>query len=230
MEIDKKIFVFAGVITIILFGLIYIANELLNYKREATLNELRDDVIDDLENMKAFTAISGLIGEEENCNILQSQLKFFDKSIWDLGIKLDSYEEASRNIFGNPYYEKQKKRFIVNQILYLSILEKMKKTCNTKTPVTLIYFYANKKDCLSCDDQSFVLTDINKEYDEEIAVFSLDTDIEVMGTQVLQDYYNITKTMLPCTIIENKLNCGLMDKKTVIKHICKEGTLSVCHT
>ncbi len=228
MEIDKNFFIIAGIITLALFGLIYVANSLLDYQRESKLNDLRDEVIDELESMKAFTAISTFLGEEENCDILQKQLKYFDKSIWDLGLKLDSYEEASRNIFSNPFYEKQKKRFIVNQILYLSMLEKMKQTCKSETPVTILYFYANSKDCKNCDDQSFVLTDINKDSDEEVAVFSLDTDIDVVGTEVLMDYYNISKDSLPCTTIDGNTICGLTDKKEIIKEICKKENLTLC--
>jgi len=226
MAVDKKIFVTAGIITIVLFGLIYIANDLLNYQRVSELEKLRDEVIDELENMKAFTAISDFIGEEENCDILQTQLKYFDKSVWDLGKKLDSYEEASRNIFVNPYYKQQKKRFIVNELLYLSMLEKMKKTCNSDMPITIIYFYANAKDCSDCDAQAFVLTDINNEIDEELAIFSLDLDLDLIATNVLAEYYNIS--FLPCTVIESNVQCGLQDKKTIINHICEKTKISLC--
>jgi hypothetical protein len=228
MEIDKNLFFIAGIITVTLFGLIYIASELLNNQREAKLNDMSDEILNELENMKAYTALSNILGEKENCGILQSQLKYFDKSIWDLGIKLDSYEEASRNIFADPYYQKQKKRFIVNQILYLSMLEQMKQTCNTTKPVTILYFYANSKDCTNCDDQSFVLTDINKEADEEIAVFSLDTDIDIVGTEVLMDYYKINKGSLPCTVIEGNATCGLKDKTMVVSQICSMSNISIC--
>jgi hypothetical protein len=230
MEIDKNLFIIAGLITICLFGLIYVANVLLDYQRESKLNDLRDEVIDELENMKAFTAISSLLGEQENCDILQTQLKYLDKSIWDLGMKLDSYEEASRNIFSNPYYEKQKKLFVVNEILYLSVLEKMKQTCNTTKPVTILYFYANAADCRSCDDQSFVLTDINKEAKQEIAVFSLDLDLEVIGTSVLAEYYKLDKQELPCTVINGKPKCGLRDKSAVISEICLFNNITLCNT
>jgi len=226
MAVDKKIFVTAGIITIVLFGLIYIANQLLNNQRETELEQLRDEVIDELENMKAFTAISGLIGEEDNCDILQAQLYYFDESVWDLGKKLDSYEEASRNIFVNPYYKQQKKRFVVNELLYLSMLEKMKQTCNSTTPVSIIYFYANAKDCPDCDAQAFVLTDINNEIDEELAIFSLDSDLDLIATNVLAEYYNIS--YLPCIVIEDNVYCGLQDKKTIINYMCEEIELELC--
>ena len=52
-----------------MFGLIYVTSEVLNTTREDKLNTLRDEVINEIENMKAFTAISDLIGESENCEI-----------------------------------------------------------------------------------------------------------------------------------------------------------------
>ncbi len=226
MEIDKKMFVLAGLVTLVLFGLIYIANELLNTQRERKLEQLREEVIDELEYMKAFTAISDLVGEEGNCDILQTQLRYLDKSVWDLGKKLDSYEEASRNIFDNPFYKTQKKRFMVNELVYLSMLEKMKEKCESEKPVTLLYFYANAQDCPDCDAQSFILTDLNKEIDNELAIFSLDSDIELMATNVLIEYYNITN--LPCVVIEEEVYCGLQDKRTIIKNICLDTNISAC--
>jgi hypothetical protein len=228
MEIDKNLFIIAGLITLCFFGLIYVANVLLDYQRETRLNDLRDEVIDELESMKAFTAISSLLGEDENCEILQKQLRYFDKSIWALGIKLDSYQEASRNIFTNPFYQKQKKRFIVNQLLYLSVLEKMKQTCNSTLPVTILYFYSNSNDCQDCNDQSFVLTDLNKDADEEIAVFSLDTDIDLIGTEVLMEYYSLNKEQLPCTVIDGDIKCGLRNKREIVSEICVNQNISVC--
>ncbi|MBT3721198.1 hypothetical protein HN789_03630 [archaeon] len=226
MEVDKNIFWIAGIVTLFLFGLIYFTSEVLNTSREAKLNTLRDEVINEIENMKAFTAISDLIGESQNCELLETQLNYFDKSIWDLGKKLDSYESVSKNIFDDPFYKTQKKRFNVNQIFYLSVHEKMKRSCNTSLPVTIIYFYGNSKECSDCDAQSFVLTDINKDIDEEISIFSLDVDLDVMAIAVLKEYHNVTN--LPCTVIEGKTYCGIKDRKEILNLICTKTNLSVC--
>lgn len=226
MEVDKNIFWIAGLVTLVLFGLIYVTSEVLNTTREDKLNTLRDEVINEIENMKAFTAISDLIGESENCEILETQLNYFDKTIWDLGKKLDSYETVAKNIFEDPYYKTQKKRFNVNEIFYLSVHEKMKRSCNITTPLTIIYFYGDSTECGDCDAQSFVLTDINKDIDEEISIFSLDVDLDVMGTEVLVEYYNITN--LPCVVIEGKSYCGLKDRKSIMNILCEEANITIC--
>jgi hypothetical protein len=226
MEIDKNMFWIAGIITLVLFGMIYMVSEILNYNREMKLDILREEVINEIENMKAFTAITELLGESQNCEIFQTQLRYFDKTIWDLGKKLDSYESVSKNIFEDPFYKSQKKRFNVNQLLYLSIHEKMKNTCNTKLPLTIIYFYGDSKYCNDCDAQSFVLTDINKDIDEELSIFSLDVDLDVMGTEVLRNYYEVDD--LPCMVIEGTTYCGIKNRREVIEILCSEANLSLC--
>ena len=75
MEVDKNIFWIAGIVTLFLFGLIYFTSEVLNTSREAKLNTLRDEVINEIENMKAFTAISDLIGESQNCELLETKMQ-----------------------------------------------------------------------------------------------------------------------------------------------------------
>ncbi len=226
MEVDKNMFWIAGLITLTLFAMIYIASEVLNSSREEKLTSLRDEVINEIENMKAFTAISDLIGETENCEILEKQLNYFDRSVWDLGKKLDSYESASKNIFDDPFYKTQKKRFNVNQIFYLSIHEKMKRSCDTKIPLTLIYFYGDSVQCPDCDAQSFVLTDLNKDIDDEISIFSLDVDLDVMGTEVLESYYNVTS--LPCVVVEENTYCGIKNRKQITEILCNEANISIC--
>lgn len=226
MEVDNNIFWIAGIITLFLFGMIYTVSEILNYNRETKLNVLREEVINEIENMKAFTAITELLGETQNCEIFETQLRYFDRTIWDLGKKLDTYESASKNIFEDPFYKSQKKRFNVNQLLYLSIHDKMKKTCNKTVPVTVLYFYGDTKDCSDCDSQSFVLTDINKDINEEISIFSLDVDLDVMGTEVLKKYYNVSS--LPCMVIEEETYCGLKNRREVISILCSKANISLC--
>jgi hypothetical protein len=230
MAVKKRIYLLALFITVLIFLTIFGTSEYLNIKRESKINELRDEVIDEVENMKAFTAITSLLDKGNNCGILQTQLTYLDKSVWELGKKLDAYEQASKNIFTDPFYKKQKKRFIVNQFLYLSVHEQMKEECNTDIPVTILYFYANSKDCSDCDAQSFVLTDINEDIDNEISIFSIDSDIDIIATEVLIDYYNLSRKNLPCTIIQDQVHCGLQDKTTITKRICDLSTnLSICY-
>lgn len=226
MEIEGKIFWTAGIITLVIFSAIYLISEVLNYERETKLDNMRIEVLEEIENMKAFSAITTLLEGGQSCKIFQTQLKYFDRSVWDLGKKLDSYRQASKNLVEDPFYLQQKKSFMVNQILYLSIHEKMKSSCESSLPLTIIYFYGNSTGCHDCDAQSFVLTDINKDIDTEISIFSLDTDIDIMATKILYDYYNVTE--LPCTVVAGEPYCGLKNRNEMIKVLCTKEKLTVC--
>ena len=105
------------------------------------------------------------------------------------------------------------------------MLQNMKQWC-TFNQTTILYFYKKKEDCPDCDAQSFVLTDLNKEIDQEIAIFSFDSDLELPSVSVLESFYDIGP--YPCLVVENMTYCGLHDKDDLIDIICKHDDISLC--
>jgi hypothetical protein len=56
----------------------------------------------------------------------------------------------------------------------------------------------------------------------------LDTDIDLIGTEVLMEYYSLNKEQLPCTVIDGNIRCGLRNKREIISEICLTQNISVC--
>ena len=167
----KKRILFVGfLITLLIFITIYFTNIILNKQREDAIDERMTSLIENYEEMQTLSMMSNLFGEEGTCLIMQAQLLNMNKEIWETGRKIDQYRTITEEFMDDPFYLEQKRRFNLNEALYFSLLEQMKKSCEVNQ-TTLLFFYQKKENCPDCDAQSFVLTDIRHEFDEELAIF-----------------------------------------------------------
>ncbi len=225
MVINKRIFVIAGIITILLFISIYSLNFYMNTQREQVVVDRMEQILDEYQEIQALSLMSDAFGKEMTCLSLESTLSHLDKTLWDTGLKIDKYREVTEQFITDPFYLNQKRKFNRNEVIYLSMLENMKEACNINQSV-LLYFYRKKEECADCDAQAFVLTDLNKEIDDEIAIFSFDTDLELPSINALAIFYNITS--YPCTVVEDHTYCGLHNKNDIEDILCSYRDHSIC--
>lgn len=225
MEVSKKIFISAAFITAALLLVIYYFNFFLNTQRERVVTERMQEILDEYQEIQTLSLMSNVFGREKACISLESTLAHLDKTIWDAGIKIDRYRQVTEEFTKDPFYVRQKKNFNRNEVVYFSMLKEMKDWCLFNQTIVL-YFYKKKEDCPKCDDQSFVLTDINKDIDAEIAIFSFDVDLGLPSVDTLQLFYNITS--YPCIVVEESTYCGLYDKNNLLRILCSHKNLSVC--
>ena len=148
-----------------------------------------------------------------------------DKTLWDTGIKIDKYREATERFITDPFYLDQKRKFNRNEIVYFLMLQNLKQWCEFNQTI-ILFFYKKKEDCSDCDAQSFVLTDLNKEIDSEIAIFSFDSNLELPSIRTLELFYNITS--YPCLIIGENTYCELHNKDNLIGMLCDYKEISLC--
>ena len=225
MVANKNIFIVAAIITILLFISIISFNLFLNTQRERIVIERMEQVLDEYQEIQALSLMSEVFGKEMTCLSLESRLAHMDKTLWDTGIKIDNYRKVTEKFITDPFYIDQKRKFNRNEIIYFSMLQNMKQWC-TFNQTTILYFYKKKEYCPDCDGQAFVLTDLNKEIDSEIAIFSFDSDLELASVHTLELFYNITS--YPCIVIEGATYCGLHNKNRLVDLLCDYKELSLC--
>jgi hypothetical protein len=221
MAIDKKLFIIAGIITVTLFILLYSFNIYLSSIRERSLTDKMSVVIDQYEELQTLSLMSDVFGKESTCVGMQTMMAEMDKSLWDLGIKIDKYKSITNEYLNDPFYLDQKKKFNRREVLYYTLLKDAKKSCDFKT-TTILFFYKKAEECKDCDAMSFVLTDLKKDVNGEVGIFSFDGNLDLSSIDILTDNYNITS--YPCIVIEDYTYCGLHNKDELIKLICKEET------
>jgi len=225
MVANKKIFIAAAVITIMLFLSIYSLNLFLNTQRERVVVDKMEAILDEYQEIQALTLMSDVFGREMSCLALENTLSHMDKTLWDTGIKIDQYREATEKFITDPFYLRQKEKFNRNEVIYFTMLQNMKQWCQFNQ-TTLLYFYRKKEECDNCDAQSFVLTDLNKEIDPELAIFSFDSNLGLPSVNTLELFFNITS--YPCIVVEGNTHCGLYDKDELIDVICEYKNISLC--
>jgi hypothetical protein len=225
MVANKGIFIAAVIITVMLFISIYSFNLFLNTQREQAIIDRMEEVLDEYQEIQALSLMSDVFGKEMTCLSLKNRLAHMDKTLWETGLKIDKYREVTEKFITDPFYINQKKKFNRNEIIYFSMLKEMKDWCEFNQTV-ILYFYRKKEFCSDCDAQSFVLTDLNKEIGDEIAIFSFDSDLELPSVKTLELFYNITSH--PCMVVEDDTYCGLYDKNNLVDVICKYRDISLC--
>jgi hypothetical protein len=225
VAIKTKLFVLALVITVFLFGSFVFVNSVMENKRESFIESGMQETENNANELETMLIMGDVYGDKMTCMVFTEKLKTLDKSIWNLGLKIDEYRQAGQDIFENPWYLSQKTLFNQQEVLYLSLLKKSKQKCGFKTPIVL-FFYQNSVDCRKCDDQSFILGDIRRKEGNDIAVFSFDVDRNLTTVNLLKDFYGVNQ--LPCLVIDDKTFCGIQDRSTIIKTVCQNANITDC--
>ncbi len=218
MEINKSIFIIAFLITLFLLMLMLLIGSNMNNQRYKYINTKFSELYTSFNEMQTFFLMAETFGDEMACLTFEKKLKEMDKSIWELAVKIDQYRIATEEFQKDKYYLEQKRAFNENEIFYLTLLKNLNERCSFDQSI-ILFFYQNSADCKKCDDQSFVLDDINKQYDDDVAIFSFDMDLNISTAELLKEYYNVDK--LPCIVIENGTFCGIRSKDFVLKKLCE---------
>lgn len=224
MAVEKKLFVAAGIITVALFILIYSLNIFIASGREKVLSERMDIVIDQYEEMQTLSLMANSFGSNSTCLALQGSLAAMDKTIWDLGTKIDNYRKITEEYLKDPFYIEQKTKFNRRELLYYLLLKDTKARCGMGSP-TILFFYKKAEECSNCDAMSFVLTDVKREA-KDISVFSFDSNLGISSVATLEKYHNVTS--YPCLVIEEHRYCSFYNKDRLIDTICREKNFSLC--
>lgn len=224
MAVKKRIFLIAFLVTVFILGIILLIGNILNTERKNTVQD-QMKVINDLNELQVYSLMTDVYGDKMACIAFKKKLQDWDKTLWDLGLKLESYRVASEEFQKDPFYKEQKRLFNENQVLYLMFLTKVKKECNLDQTI-ITFFYRNAQDCKKCDDQSFILTDIKLELEDNVSIFSLDMDLNITNIELLKEYYGVEQ--YPCIVINEKKYCGIQDRAFIMKKICPPD--GICDT
>jgi len=223
MAMKKNLFLIAFLITVCLLSVILIIGNFMNNSRKTYVSD-QMQIITDVSELQTYSLMTDVYGDKMACVAFKQKLQQWDKSLWDLGLKLETYRTATEEFEKDQFYLDQKKKFNENEVLYLMFLTKVKKECQLNQDI-ISFFYQNSYDCKKCDDQSFILTDIKQDLGEHVSIFSFDADLNITNTKILMDYYDIKQ--LPCIVINEEKYCGIQDKKFILQKLQEEKNASL---
>lgn len=223
--IKKLIFITALFITLFMVTSVVLVGLVMGDARESKINEMSAELIQNLNEMQTFTLMAETYGDEMACLAYKSKLQELDRSVWDLGMKIDQYRVASEEFQTDPFYVSEKEKFNENEVMYMMLLRKIQDSCAYNQSV-ISFFYRKSEECSKCDDQSFVLTDLKKMAPKELSIFSYDVDLNLSTVNLLKEYYEVDQ--YPCVIIDDVKYCGIQDKGFIVGKLCESYPLSIC--
>ena len=217
MTLDRKLYLLAFLITSFLLASLFAIGAVFNTRRESRINSMVDEAYGNLRDMQTFMLMTDVYGTEMGCLAAQSKLQQLDQSIWDLGVRIDRYRVATEEFQRDSFYLDQKKVFNENEFLYLLLVSQLKRNCAQNSSVVL-FFYRDSHTCPKCDDQSFVLSDIKRDAEDQVLIFSFDMDLGLTTLNLLAEYYGLDA--YPCLVIGEQRHCGMQDREFIVQQLC----------
>lgn len=162
--------------------------------------------------------------DEVSCDIIK---RLYYTSIHNLDesrIKLENYENAGR--VKVEEYKRLKKHYANVQITYWMLANKINSICKENMN-TILFFYAEKKICPSCEDQGIHLSYVKQKLKDDVLIFSFDA-LNEGASRLLMQKYDIRLKDLPVLII-NEQKYNYSTNSEIFKILCNNGIKnSVC--
>ncbi len=197
---DSKKYLFAFLITALIFGTAIFASTKLNDKKVADVRAIEDRVaLDILSSETQFALLA-----ETSCRDIGPG--FLSKELGPLGEKL-SYAENT-NGFNEEDVESLKNSYFLLEIKDYLLMKRLTEKCNIK-PTFILYFYSTKDKCEDCEKMGFVLTEMRNRY-PDLRVYSFDYNNDLGAIDTLVSIYKV-KDELPAIIVNGTPYYGYRD-------------------
>ncbi len=197
--LNKHKYILTFLITAVIFaGMLYV-NSLLDEKRFGDVKAVQDQIsLDLLSSETQFDLLKEASCKSVNNSILSQEIN-------SLAGKL-SYLEANDRGERSDELSYLKKYYSLLQIKDSLLTEELAAKCKTK-PISILYFYGDKKDCTECESMSYVLTYLREQY-PEMRIYAFDANLDLSAIETLKSIYGITATKLPAIVYKEESYVG----------------------
>ena len=187
---DPKKYLFAFLITALIFGTAIYVSSTLSDKKLDNVRNIEDRVaLDILASETQFALLS-----ETSCRDIGPG--FLSQELGPLGEKL-SYAE-NQDGFDTEDIELLKRSYFLLEIKDYLLMKQLTQKCNIK-PTFILYFYSTNDKCEDCEKMGYVLTALRDKY-PELRVYSFDYHYDLTAIKTLTNIYKI-KSNLPAVVI-----------------------------
>lgn len=208
-KIETKKYVTAFVITaIVFFGALIVSNRFQN-KRLSEIKSIENKISLDLLSSETQFALL----KESSCRAIDHSTAFSEE-LNSLAQKLSYMEETLGE--ENSEVVDLKKYYSLLQIKDYLLVKQVKEKCGVK-PITVIYFYSNKGDCVDCKREGFVLTKLREEF-PELRIYAFDYNLDLSAVKTMKSIQGVRNT-LPALIIWDENYYGFKSTENIEKII-----------
>lgn len=212
-----KIYLVAGIISLLIFSLgltLGIITDNERFRWVETANREQEVEYQSLQFQSMY--ISSLKVDNESCAVISAAI---EDVLSDYGYSLEKLQQYQKDSNMNQKdYEILQRKFVIDNLRYWLLAEKMKDICDTDS-VNILYFYSSKN-CDICPSQGVLLTYYKKKLNDKLLVYPIDLDLEDKEPLIslLRRQYKIYSS--PTLIIEGKKYEGLKEKEDLGNIIC----------
>lgn len=201
----------------VLFGL-WVGQEKVT-ELEQTTASLKSSI----ETAELQFALLDVLEPDVACNYLVSTANDLGKKSDELALEVERYESTQK--INERDFQSLKKEYTATLIRNWVTLEKIKDACESSY-TTILYFYSNN-DCSKCKDQGIVLTYIKDKLEDDVMIFALDTDLNLMTVNALKESYGIGE--YPSMVIRDSKYSGFISTEEITSVLCNGNkALSIC--
>ncbi len=209
MKQKRILYIYAGILTIILYGLGIISGFYISHMVSTPppdLGKLENDIKNlqkDTSNLQLQQLYLASSKDEIGCKLLISDLSRINSNLEYFLSRLPQKLEAYEKYGTDPNYQEIKRAYMLVSLKVWLLSLTTKQKCG-KDIMPILYFYS--KNCEDCIAQGNVLDMVRGNF-SNVAVFTIDSDLNETIVNVIREAYNITHT--PSLIIGDKAYSGL---------------------
>ncbi|MFH8080558.1 MAG: hypothetical protein QXO84_01625 [Candidatus Aenigmatarchaeota archaeon] len=202
----KKAYLFAAILSMILYLLGIYTGILLQKNVEASIERRLKEIEKNIENTQLEYLYISNFGEKIPCNSLKMMVDETNKRLWDIGKELEKLESNESK------FMETKKQYMLLSVRAWMLNVYLKERCKDDSLI-LLYFYSIP--CDDCIKQGKILDDVRDNiFKERMKVFVLDAGLGLPIIDTIKKSYNVTTT--PFIVFENKTFSGLTSKEEII--------------
>lgn len=206
-KVDWKYLVMTVVITSFMFGAIFLAGIQLNdFKTDDLRNDMRKIEVEQRSQSLGLQLTQNVEGG--NCESMQRWVNDSVPKLENLRKKVAAYENSNK--LGGEEETSLKKRYMNLLIQNLIEVRTLEKNCESGI-VDIIYLYADDSDCETCQDQATILTHLRNEYEGNLAVYPLDTELDMKHINFIESYHDVNE--YPVLIVDGEVYRGFQSKE-----------------
>ena len=210
-EIKKYRYLFAVLLTVLVFTLGVLGSNLIDDKRQS---ELRSSLQKDTTDIQSKQLLTRYLEEKESCEL---QLQGLTEIIEGYNSRLErvqSYED--RSFFQEDEFQNIRRSYAISGLEYWMFAGKIEENCEDYNANTVLFF--TEEDCEECEIQGQTLSDIKRIYGDQVLIFSVYTDIKDSMTDLLQNQYDVEA---PPTLVINQNHTvrGIQSRSNITEHM-----------
>lgn len=215
---SKHLYVFLISSIIFLFGVL-IGAQVEQLRIESLENRFQEENIKYEEIQAEIDYINFLVDKETNSNICPTLTDSYLESVKNLDdsvFSLENYKSTAE--FKKEEYESIKTQYFNLEMRYYILAEKINTLCDNSFD-TILYFYGDNKECPECEDQGIYLDYVKKKYQDEVMIFSFDSQSSSDVVKILVTNNNVSIDNLPKIVINGNHTLAFSDSETIEKYL-----------